>query len=111
MLSAFTELFLVLLAAFGLMMLGCMLFMHVLFPPDLIENGVLTLVPACGDARTLDVTLHRLLWLRRRGLYRGRIAVVDCGLDEAGRAVVRLLCADCGELLLCSPDDLSLLIS
>jgi len=110
MLSVLTELFLVFLAAIGLMSLGCLFFVRFLFPPTPSESEILALIPAAGDARILDVTIHRLLWLRRWGLYRGRVAVVDCGLNEVGQTIVGLLCADCGELLLCSPENLSQLI-
>lgn len=110
MLSVFAELLLALLAAVGLMSLGCLLFARFLFPPNPDEREPLTVIPVLGDARTLDLTVHRLLWLRRRGLSRGKIAVVDCGLSEVGQTIVRLLCSDCEELLLCSPDDLSRLI-
>ena len=44
------------------------------------------------------------------GLIDGMVAVVDCGLDEVGQTIVRLLRSDCGELILCSPEDLPRLI-
>ena len=111
MVSVLSELFLTLLAAIGLMSLGFLLSVRFLFPSSSTDADVLTLIPAAGDARTLDLTVRRLFWLRRWGLYRGRIAVVDCGLNEVGQTMARLLCADCDELFLCSPDTLSHLIS
>jgi hypothetical protein len=108
--SVLTELLFVLLAAVGLMSLGCLLFIRCLFPTDSDGNGPLTLVPAAGDAHALDLTVHRLLRLRRWGLYHGRIAVVDCGLNEEGRTLARLLCSNTDEVLLCDRQGLSDLI-
>jgi hypothetical protein len=110
MLSVLTELFLALLAAAGLMSLICLLLIRALFQPNITGEKSLTLIPASGDGRTLDLTVHRLLFLRRWGLYHGKVAVVDCGLDEVGQTIVRLLRSDCGELILCSPEDLPRLI-
>ena len=110
MLSVFTELLFVLLAAVGLMSLGCLLFIRILFPPGSAEEVPLAIIPAAGDAAALDVTVRRLVWLRRWGLCRGRVAVVDCGLNETGRTVARFLCSVWDDLLLCSPADLPRLL-
>ena len=110
MLSVLTELFLALLATAGLMSLLCLILIRALFPPTVTGEEPLTLIPASGDGRTLDLTVRRLFFLRRWGLYHGKVAVVDCGLDEVGQTIVRLLRSDCGELMLCSLDDLPLLI-
>ena len=110
MLSVLTDLLLALLATAGLMSLICLLFIRALFAPTVSGEETLTLIPASGDGRTLDLTVHRLLFLRRWGLYHGKVAVVDCGLDEVGQTIVRLLRTDCRELILCSPDDLPRLI-
>ena len=101
------EMLIALLAAVGTVSLGCLLFVRWFFPLDEVDEDVLALVPAKGGSHTLDQTVHCLLLLRRWGLFRGRVAVVDCGLDEEGRTLARLLCANTDEVRLFDPHELS----
>lgn len=111
MLSIISETFVVLLAAVGAASLLCLLFSRWLFPLDETGEEVFALIPASGGSRSLDQTVGCLLRLRRWGLLRGRVAVVDCGLNEEGRALARLLCANTDEVLLLDPRELPNLIT
>ena len=110
MLSMLLEMFIALLAAVGAVSLGCLFFAHCFFPPSKSQEDILALVPAKSDGNALDQTVRCLLLLRSWGLFRGRIAVVDCGLNEEGRTLARLLCSNTDEVLLCDRQGLSDLI-
>ena len=111
MLSILLEMLIALLAAVGTVSLSCLLFSRWFFPLAETQEEVLTLVPAKQDGCSLDQTVCCLLRLRRWGLLRGRVAVVDCGLDEEGRTLARLLCSNSDEVLLCDPRELSKLMT
>ena len=111
MLSMLLEMLIALLAAVGAVSLGCLLFAHRVFPLTETEEDILALVPAKSGGNTLDQTVRSLLFLRRWGLFRGRVAVVDCGLNEEGRTIARLLCANTDEVLLCDLSELPYLMT
>ena len=100
MLSILLETLIALLAAVGLASLGLLFFARRVFPLNETQEDILALVPAKNANRSFDQTIYCLLRLRRWGLLRGQVAVVDCGLDEEGRALARLLCANTDEVLL-----------
>lgn len=111
MLTAILEVALALLAAVGLMSVGWFLFGRWLLPMGTDRAGTLAVVNARGDGGELEQIIHSLLWLRRCDLWRGQVVVVDRGLDEEGRKLARLLCANSDELVLCELDDLAEYIS
>lgn len=100
MLSILLEMLIALLAAVGVVCLSFLCFSRWIFPWDEAQDEILALVPAKNANRSFDQTIYCLLRLRRWGLLRGQVAVVDCGLDEEGRALARLLCANTDEVLL-----------
>lgn len=75
-----SDAFLALLACVGLWTLGRMA-LDFLFEGAAPEPAVWTVVRAQGDGRGLEQAVHKL---PRRG--RG-VVLVDCGLDEKGRAL------------------------
>lgn len=50
-----------------------------------------TVVEAEGDGHGLEQTVKGLLWLRRAGLWRGRVVIEDRGLDREGLLLARTL--------------------
>ena len=75
-----------LLAAFGLLTLCWLLLGRLLLPVPLNLTVSLT---GHGDG------VRALHWLRRTGLWRGDIRIVDGGLSPRGLAVARRLVEDC----------------
>lgn len=78
----------VLLAAFGLVCLGWLAVGALLLPGVCPARMV---VEAEGDGGGLEQTVKALLWLRRTGLWWGRVVIEDRGLDRDGEAVARAL--------------------
>ena len=111
MLSILLETLIALLAAVGLASLALLFFARRVFPLNETQEDILALVPAKSGGSSLDQTVRCLLLLRRWGLLRGQVAVVDCGLDEEGHALARLLCANTDEVLLCDRQELSQLMT
>ena len=111
MLSILLEMLIALLAAVGVVSLSFLCFSHWIFPWDETQEEILALVPAKNANRSFDQTIYCLLRLRRWELFRGRVAVVDCGLDEEGRTLARLLCANTDEVLLYDPEELPKLMT
>lgn len=103
------ELLLGALAAFGLVCLWWLIFGSAVLPAGAQESGF-AVIPARGDGVALDQTVQGLLFLRRNDLYRGSIVILDDGLDDRGRAMARLLCANTAGLLLCSREELAKVI-
>lgn len=110
MLYELLEILMALLAAMGAVSVGWLLFAHWLLPAG-GETESFAVIPASGDGVRLDQTVQSLLFLRRNGLYRGNLVILDDGLDEKGRAMARLLCANTTGLLLCSRAELAQIIS
>ena len=98
------ELLAVLLAAFGLVCLGWLAMGWLLLPGVCPARMV---VDAKGDANGLEQSVKALLWLRRTGLWWGRVVIKDCGLDRDGMALARRLGAHCGVEF--TPDELDLI--
>lgn len=110
MLSAVFEMLLTLLAAVGFASILWMFLERRLFPVDGEERGVFAVVRGSGDGAGLEQSIRSLLRLRREGLYRGTVLVVDCGLNEEGQALARLLCANSEEISFCTAEELSQVI-
>ena len=87
------QFFAILLAAFGLAGLGWLALGTLLLPGRCAARFV---VSAQGGGEGLEQTVKGLLWLRRTGLWRGRIVIEDCGLDEDGAALARALAEENG---------------
>ena len=80
-----------LLAAFGLLALCWLLLGRLLLPVPLDLTVSLT---GYGDGEGLEQGVRALHWLRRTGLWRGDIRIVDGGLSPRGLAVARQLVED-----------------
>lgn len=80
-----------LLAAFGLLTLCWLLLGRLLLPVPLDLTVSLT---GHGDGEGLEQGVRALHWLRRTGLWRGDIRIVDGGLSPRGLAVARQLVED-----------------
>lgn len=87
--ALFLEFLTALLAAFGLVCLGWLAFGKMILPVGGEGLTVRAVVLAKGDGGGLEQTMAGLLWLRRTGLWRGRILIVDRGLSPEGLAVAR----------------------
>lgn len=107
MLRAVLEMLLTLLAAVGMAFLLWLLVARRLLPFSDPHGQVYTLVRGRGGGEGVEQCVRELLWLRRWNLFRGGIVVVDCGLNEEGRALVRLLCANTDEVTFCDAEGLS----
>lgn len=81
-----------LLAAFGLLALCWLLLGRLLLPVPLDLTVSLT---GHGDGEGLEHGVRALHWLRRTGLWRGDIRILDGGLSPRGLAVARRLVEDC----------------
>ena len=90
LLHAVLELFLSLLAVFGLFSLGWLAFGRILAPKDFYAPAY-AVVPARGDGAALEQTVRALLWLRAGELRRYTVVIADDGLDPLGRAVANAL--------------------
>ena len=88
------ELFLQVLAALlivaGLLGLGWLLFGKLVAPVG-AEGRVFAVVPAAGDAETLEHDIQGLLWLRGGDLARFTVVNADYGLRGQGRILALLL--------------------
>lgn len=104
MLMIVLEMVFTLLAALGLASV-----LWVIFARRIVSvsggKGQFAVVCAAGRGDELEQTIRDLLWLHSRDLYHGSILLVDCGLDEEGRALAHLLCANNREILLCTAED------
>lgn len=109
MLYELLEILLALLAAVGAVSVGWLLFAHWLLPAGGVGESF-AVIPVKGDGISMDRTVQSLLFLRRNGLYRGELVLLDTGLDRDGLAMARLLCANADGLLLCSREELAQII-
>lgn len=110
MLFAILEICLAFLCVVGLTGIGMFAFYRWLLPLTAAKEDVITVVRARGDGLVLDQTVRTLLFLQRSRLYRGKIVLLDCGLDSGGRALAQILCSNTDEVLLCDPEHLDTLI-
>jgi len=69
-----------------------------------------TVIAATGDAAALEQTVRDLLWLTRSGRMKTRIVIADCGLCEQTRKLAELLAGDFGNITLCTPVELPLVL-
>ena len=85
------ELLEVLLAAFGLVCLGWLAFGRLVLPVGQDGTETTAILSARGGGNGLEQAVSGLLWLRRTGLWTGRIVIADRGLDPGGLALARRL--------------------
>lgn len=95
-----TDASLALLAAIGIWALGRLALDWLLGDEE--EREIWTLVRAKGDGSGLERTAGRLLRARRGG----GVLLVDCGLNECGRARSKMLAEREHGICLCRPDEL-----
>lgn len=86
---ALVEVLLSLLSVLGLLTLSWLLYGHILSPAG--GGRSCALIPASGGGEDLEQSVRGLLWLKGGGLLPGRVAIVDCGLNEDGRALAAAL--------------------
>lgn len=110
MLTACLEVLLAVLAAIGLMSVGWLLFGRWILPLGNEDTRTFAVVEAKGDGGGLEQTVHGLLWLRRGDLWRYRIIIVDCGLEESGQKIARCLTRDNDQIIVCNREDLARLL-
>ena len=67
--------------------------------------GVSMVVTAQGNAEGLEQTLRGLVWLAENGIVVARILIVDCGLDEEGLILMRLLTKKYANIVICQPEE------
>ena len=67
--------------------------------------GVSMVVTAAGSAEGLEQTLKGLVWLEQNGIVVARILIVDCGLDEEGLTLSRLLAKKYANIVICRPEE------
>jgi len=89
--SLLLEILTALLAAFGLVCLGWLIFGRLVLPVGTDGPAVRAVVAGTGDGSGLEQTVGGLLWLRRSGLWRGTVVIVDRGMDPGGLALARSL--------------------
>ena len=109
MLMLVLEMIFTLLASVGLVSILWALLARRIVPASSGED-VFAVVRGCGRGAELEQDVRDLLWLRNRDLYPGAILIVDCGLDEEGRALARLLCANTDEIRFCDAEEAARLI-
>lgn len=107
---AVVEVLLSLCSVLGLLALGWLWFGRLLTPAA-GGGGAWVVLPARGGGEGLEQAVRGLLWLRGSGLLSARVAVVDCGLDARGSALVRALLRRWPELELSSAAGLPALLS
>jgi len=68
-------------------------------------TGVSTVVTARGSAEGLEQTLKGLVWLEENGIVVARILIVDCGMNEEGLALARLLTKRHANIVICQAEE------
>lgn len=79
------------LCAFGVLFLCWMIIGAFILPVGSAET-LRVCVLASGNGESVEHTLKGLDWLRRAGILRAGVDVIDAGLNGAGRAQVTWLC-------------------
>ena len=92
------------LAACGVLLLLWCAAGRLLLP--VLRQTAVTLLPVRGDAGALEQAVRAWRQLAGGGLSTRRLLVVDCGLDDGGRALARALCAQDEAVQLCAAEHL-----
>ena len=100
------DILLTILAVFGVLALGWLLFERLITPVELRRNGALyAVIRASGEAGELEQEINGLNWMFAEGKIRlTRIIIADAGLSEGGHQVVRQLQKKWPDLVLCPAD-------
>ena len=101
---------LALLIVFGLLGLGWLLFGKLVAPVG-EEGRVFAVIPARGDAETLEHDVQGLLWLRGSDRAAFTVVIADYGLSDQGRILALLLQRREPGLCYCRSEDLPALLS
>lgn len=104
MLHMVLEIALVLLTLAGGCCIVCFLYSYMLRPYAAL--GTLAVVWGVGKGDGLEQRVRSLMWLQSCGLLRCRPILVDCGLDEEGRAIAARLAERYPGLTLCARREL-----
>ena len=104
MLTTVLEMIFILLASVGLASILWVILAPRMFPAS-EGKDLFAVVRGRGRGDELEQDVRDLLWLHHRGHWQGTILVVDCGMDEEGKALARLLCANNGEIQFCEPEE------
>lgn len=88
------EVFVAIFAALGLIALLWTAYGAMLMPVGRVETLELRLI-ASGDGTDVEQMIRGLCWLKRAGLLRGKVVILDRGLTPKGRADVEYLCSKC----------------
>ena len=56
------------------------------------EKDLQLLLRVSGDAKHLERQVRALSWLKGSGLLKGRLVILDCGLNQDGQNLVYGLC-------------------
>ena len=96
------DLILCLLAACGVLMVLWCLTGWALFP---CRGRHDTLIYLSGEAPAMEQTVRAQRWLRKSGLSRGRVILVDCGMTRQAAARAQRLCRT-GQEIYCREDAL-----
>ncbi len=83
-------------AAAGILLFFWCLIGVLLLPLSGRRNPMCAVFRAAGDAGSLEREVRAFEWLCHTGLVRGRILIVDCGLNETGLAVAKKLASTAG---------------
>ncbi len=98
---------LALLAVFGLVYLGWVLFGELLAPDQPGGGGgIYAVLRAEGDGEGLEQEVNRLLWLSGRERIFQRVLLADAGLSQEGLRVAEQLAKKWPELTLCPAGEL-----
>ena len=93
------EIMLVLLTLAGGCCIVCFLYSCILCPHA--ACGTVAVVRGAGNGEGLEQRVRNLMWLQSCGVLRCRPMLVDCGLDEEGRAIAVRLAERYPQLTLC----------
>lgn len=99
------EIVMALLAAFGMLALGWLLFGRLLVPLG-VDIPICVIVPTRGDGAGLEQSVNGLLWLAAGKMPGARIMIVNMGLTSAGEKRAQLLARRSG-VELCRPEELA----
>lgn len=106
----FLEALAALLAGAGLFLLGRLLLGR-LHTPAGARAPVFAVVAARGGGEDLERDVRGLLWLHGSELARLTVVLADCGLNDEGRAVARLLHRQHPQVLLCPAERVGALVA
>ena len=96
--QAVIEVFVALLAVWGLVSLGWLVLGRLVMPQE--PGEWLSVLAAQGDGETLEQSVRGLIWLRCAGVATGTIVILDRGLSPEGKRLAQALCQKEGGVVL-----------